>query len=149
LEKLVPVFSLWPNALKALASLGIDGTVRQLGIEEGSGGIRSWRGRLLFQLDLQELRRKLGGQGACQALEDAAVLTHCFENTNDPVAALRNYQSRRIRRANGFVRASRIVGRMFQLEGDLACRARDRLLESALYRRLQLNGLRRLADFTP
>jgi 2-polyprenyl-6-methoxyphenol hydroxylase-like FAD-dependent oxidoreductase len=52
--------SLWPNALKALASLGIDGTVRQLGIEEGSGGIRSWRGRLLFQLDLQELRRKLG-----------------------------------------------------------------------------------------
>jgi 2-polyprenyl-6-methoxyphenol hydroxylase-like FAD-dependent oxidoreductase len=51
--------SLWPNALKALASLGIDGTVRQLGIEEGSGGIRSWRGRLLFQLDLQELRRKL------------------------------------------------------------------------------------------
>ena len=52
--------SLWPNALKALASLGIDGAVRPLAIEEGSGGIRSWRGRLLFQLDLQELRRTLG-----------------------------------------------------------------------------------------
>jgi 2-polyprenyl-6-methoxyphenol hydroxylase-like FAD-dependent oxidoreductase len=52
--------SLWPNALKALASLGIDGPVRRLAIEEGSGGIRSWRGRLLFQLDLQELRRELG-----------------------------------------------------------------------------------------
>ena len=336
--------SLWPNALKALASLGIDGAVRPLAIEEGSGGIRSWRGRLLFQLDLQELRRTLGdltvilhraellstlrelaaaadirlgarcigfeqneqrvkallsdgtsiegdlllgadglhsvvraqlfgankpryagyaawrgvtqfehnrilpgislghgsqfgqvplkhakvywfatqnlpqgsnrsctnykddllatfrrwhtpvlelieateekviirteiydrpplerwgeqrvtllgdaahpmtpdlGQGACQALEDAAVLTRCLEKPNDPVSALRKYESRRIRRANSFVLASRSVGRMFQLQGDLACRARDRFLRSPFYHRLQLNGLRRLADFTP
>jgi 2-polyprenyl-6-methoxyphenol hydroxylase-like FAD-dependent oxidoreductase len=60
LEEVGSGISLWPNALKALASLGIDGAVRRLAIEEGSGGIRSWRGRLLFQLDLQELRRKLG-----------------------------------------------------------------------------------------
>jgi 2-polyprenyl-6-methoxyphenol hydroxylase-like FAD-dependent oxidoreductase len=337
--------SLWPNALKALASLGIDGAVRRLAMQEGSGAIRCWRGRLLFQLDLQELRRALGdftvilhraellstlrelaastdirlgarcisfeqndhlvkallsdgtsvegdlllgadglhsvvraqlfgankpryagyvawrsvtqfehhrilpgislgrgsqfgqaplkhadrvywfatqnlpqgsdrsrtnckddllatfrgwhkpipelieataesvivesmiydrpplkrwseqrvtllgdaahpmtpdlGQGACQALEDAAVLTRCLEQANDPVSALRAYESRRLRRANSFVLASRLVGRLFQLEGDLACRARDRFLESALYRRLQLNGLRRLADFAP
>ena len=89
------------------------------------------------------------GQGACQALEDAAVLTRCLENANDPVSALRKYESRRIRRANSFVLASRLVGRMFQLEGDLACRARNRFLRSPLYYRLQLNGLRRLADFTP
>jgi 2-polyprenyl-6-methoxyphenol hydroxylase-like FAD-dependent oxidoreductase len=89
------------------------------------------------------------GQGACQALEDAAVLTRCLENTNDPVVALRNYESRRIRRATSFVRASRIVGRMFQLEDDLACRARDRFLKSALYHRLQRNGLHRLAEFAP
>ena len=37
---------------------------------------------------------------------------------------------------------------MFKLEGDLACRARDRVLESALYRRLKLNALR-LAEFAP
>jgi 2-polyprenyl-6-methoxyphenol hydroxylase-like FAD-dependent oxidoreductase len=337
--------SLWPNALKALASLGIDGAVRRFAMEESSGAIRCWRGRLLFQLDLQELRRALGdftvilhraellstlrelaaatdirlgarcisfeqndhlvkallsdgtsvegdlllgadglhsvvraqlfgankpryagyvawrsvthfehnrilpgislgrgsqfgqaplkqagrvywfatqnlpqgsdrsrtnckddllatfrgwhkpipelieataesgivesmiydrpplkrwseqrvtllgdaahpmtpdlGQGACQALEDAAVLTRCLEQASDPVSALRKYESRRLRRANGFVLASRLVGRLFQLEGDLACRARDRFLESALYRRLQLNGLRRLADFAP
>ncbi len=339
LGELVSGISLWPNALKALANLGIDDAVRRLAIEEGSGGIRSWRGRLLFQLDLQELRRELGdvivilhraellsmlrelaaaayirsgarcigfeqnerqvkallsdgssvegdfllgadglhsvvraqlfgatkrryagyiawrgvtqfehqrispgislgrgsqfgqvllkqanrvywfatqnlphgsnrsrtdrkhhllatfrqwhkpipelieatdesvivrteiydrpplkrwshqrvtllgdaahpmtpdlGQGACQALEDAAILTRCLENTNDPISALRNYESRRIRRANSFVRASQIVGRMFQLDGNLACRARDRFLESTLYHRLQLNGLRR------
>ena len=89
------------------------------------------------------------GQGACQALEDAAVLTRCLEQANDPVSALRKYESRRLWRANSFVLASRLVGRLFQLEGDLACRARDRFLESALYRRLQLNGLRRLADFAP
>jgi 2-polyprenyl-6-methoxyphenol hydroxylase-like FAD-dependent oxidoreductase len=72
-----------------------------------------------------------------------------LENTNDPISALRNYESRRIRRANSFVRASQIVGRMFQLDGDLACRARDRFLESTLYHRLQLNGLRRLAEVAP
>jgi hypothetical protein len=33
---------------------------RRFAIEEGSGGIRLWRCRLLFQLDLQELRRELG-----------------------------------------------------------------------------------------
>jgi 2-polyprenyl-6-methoxyphenol hydroxylase-like FAD-dependent oxidoreductase len=65
------------------------------------------------------------GQGARQALEDAAVLTRCLEKTNGSVSALRNYESRRIRRGNSFVRASPIVGRMFQPEGDLACRARD------------------------
>jgi 2-polyprenyl-6-methoxyphenol hydroxylase-like FAD-dependent oxidoreductase len=72
------------------------------------------------------------GQGASRALKDAAILTRCFEEASDPVSALRNYESRRIRRGNSFVRASRICGRMFQLEGDLACRARDRVLESAL-----------------
>ena len=59
MPKWVQVFR-WPNALKALTSLRIDGAVRRLAIEEGSGGIRAWGGRLLFQLDLQELRRTLG-----------------------------------------------------------------------------------------
>jgi 2-polyprenyl-6-methoxyphenol hydroxylase-like FAD-dependent oxidoreductase len=53
------------------------------------------------------------GQGACQALEDAAVLTRCLEQANDPVSALRKYESRRLRRANSFVLASRLVGRLF------------------------------------
>jgi 2-polyprenyl-6-methoxyphenol hydroxylase-like FAD-dependent oxidoreductase len=62
--------SLWPNALKALASLGMDGAVRRLTIEEGNGAIRSWRGTLLFPLDLQELRRELG---------DVTVILHRAE----------------------------------------------------------------------
>jgi 2-polyprenyl-6-methoxyphenol hydroxylase-like FAD-dependent oxidoreductase len=56
-------------------------------------------------------------QGACQAFEDAAVLTRCLEEASDPVSALRNYENRRIRRANSFVRASRIFGRMFSVGG--------------------------------
>jgi 2-polyprenyl-6-methoxyphenol hydroxylase-like FAD-dependent oxidoreductase len=57
------------------------------------------------------------GQAGCQALEDAAVLTRCLEKPNDPVSALRKYESRRIRRPNSFVLVSRLVGRMFQLIG--------------------------------
>jgi 2-polyprenyl-6-methoxyphenol hydroxylase-like FAD-dependent oxidoreductase len=62
--------SLWSNALKALDALGIAGAVRRRALEEGGGGIRSWRGRLLFQLDLQELRRQLG---------DVTVILHRAE----------------------------------------------------------------------
>ena len=48
------------------------------------------------------------GQGACQAIEDAAALVRCLEaNAADDVeAALRDYERHRSRRAASFVRAS-------------------------------------------
>ncbi|MBB5801384.1 2-polyprenyl-6-methoxyphenol hydroxylase-like FAD-dependent oxidoreductase [Saccharothrix ecbatanensis] len=47
------------------------------------------------------------GQGACIAIEDAAVLTRRLESINDPVAALRQFELDRFRRVRRVVGISR------------------------------------------
>jgi 2-polyprenyl-6-methoxyphenol hydroxylase-like FAD-dependent oxidoreductase len=68
------------------------------------------------------------GQGACQALEDAAALAGRLAGAADPASALRVYEDRRAPRTARLVRQSRLLGRVGQLDGALACRARDVLL---------------------
>ncbi|MGB8946083.1 MAG: FAD-dependent monooxygenase, partial [Streptomyces sp.] len=52
--------SLWPNALRALAALGLADTVRALGAVEAAGGVRDRRGRWLTRTDNAELTRRFG-----------------------------------------------------------------------------------------
>ena len=49
------------------------------------------------------------GQGACQALEDAAALARIVTPDRDVVDALSEYEAARSRRANRFVRQSRLL----------------------------------------
>ena len=68
------------------------------------------------------------GQGACQAVEDAVVLTRCLHEGGAIADALRRYERLRSGRAAMVVRRSRRVGRVGQLENPLLCRLRDRAL---------------------
>ncbi|MFI0350717.1 FAD-dependent monooxygenase [Actinomadura sp. 9N407] len=52
--------SLWPNALRALAALGLDGRVRELGAVEAGGGVRDRTGRWLARADNAEIERRFG-----------------------------------------------------------------------------------------
>lgn len=52
--------SLWPNALRALAALGLADTVQELGAVETGGGVRDRRGRWLSRADNAELSRRFG-----------------------------------------------------------------------------------------
>jgi 2-polyprenyl-6-methoxyphenol hydroxylase-like FAD-dependent oxidoreductase len=52
--------SLWPNALRALAALGVEERVRALGAVESAGGVRDRRGRWLSRLDNAEIARRHG-----------------------------------------------------------------------------------------
>ena len=45
--------------------------------------------------------RSCVGEGACQALEDPAVLAHCLGETSPIEAALRRYEDLRLPRATG------------------------------------------------
>lgn len=68
------------------------------------------------------------GQGACQALEDAAALTLCFSpphGLGDPEAALRAYERFRIPRARWFVERSWRFGRLGQRSNRVVCALRD------------------------
>lgn len=60
------------------------------------------------------------GQGAGQAIEDAAVLADCLRANGDLTAALRVYEARRKRHVRGIARQSRILGRALVLENPVA-----------------------------
>jgi 2-polyprenyl-6-methoxyphenol hydroxylase-like FAD-dependent oxidoreductase len=65
------------------------------------------------------------GQGACQALEDAVVLSSCFCRTNTIPQALHQYEQERIRRTGAIVTQSARTGKVAQWEHPLACRIRN------------------------
>jgi len=70
------------------------------------------------------------GQGACQALEDAAVLARCLGETGEIGPALQRYERQRIQRANNLVRQSRRLGQIGQWENPLAVWLREILMRS-------------------
>lgn len=67
------------------------------------------------------------GQGACQAIEDAAALVRCLDSGDDVETALRSYERRRSRRVAAFVRASR---RSWDLRSRAPAGPRDALLRA-------------------
>lgn len=66
------------------------------------------------------------GQGACQAIEDAAALADALkESPADPAAALRRYEERRIKRTAAIVQRSRRMASLMQSESPALCALRD------------------------
>jgi 2-polyprenyl-6-methoxyphenol hydroxylase-like FAD-dependent oxidoreductase len=65
------------------------------------------------------------GQGGCQAIEDAVVLARAFTRHDDVLAAFREYESARVRRANEVVRRSRTLGAVGQWSGSVSRFLRD------------------------
>ncbi len=80
------------------------------------------------------------GQGACQAIEDAAELAGCLRDGGDVARALRLYAERRRGRTAEVARRSRLLGRVVQLENPLLCAARNAAVR-AMPVRLQLRQL--------
>ena len=68
------------------------------------------------------------GQGACQALEDAVVISRALHAAPDITTAWQLYERTRRRRAAFVTLASRRIGAMGQLENPVAIAARDTLV---------------------
>ena len=68
------------------------------------------------------------GQGACQAIEDAAALGDAVGPGSDATVALRAYGARRAVDAAAVVRRSHRAARLAHLRQPLAVVARDALL---------------------
>jgi 2-polyprenyl-6-methoxyphenol hydroxylase-like FAD-dependent oxidoreductase len=98
--------------------------------------IKSWgRGRVTLLGDAAHPTTPNLGQGACQAIEDAVTLAHCFARSSSPEASLRAYEDMRIRRTTTITNQSLRVGISGQLQNPLACTLRDaivRLTPSAI-----------------
>jgi 2-polyprenyl-6-methoxyphenol hydroxylase-like FAD-dependent oxidoreductase len=80
------------------------------------------------------------GQGACQAIEDAAALAECVREGQDVEVALRLYEGRRRGRTALISRRSRLMSRVAQLENPLLCRLRNAAV-GRMPLRLQLRQL--------
>lgn len=110
---------------------------------------KTWgRGRITLLGDAAHPMKPNIGQGAAQALEDAVVLGACLAGASDAEAGLREYERRRIRRANSIVRTSRQAGQAAEVRSALGARVRDAFFK-ALPDRVALAKQRRIMDFRP
>ena len=110
---------------------------------------RTWgRGRVTLLGDAAHPMKPNIGQGAAQALEDAVVLGLSVAGRRDPEEILREYERRRVRRANAAVRASRRTGRTAEVRSPTAARLRDSVMKM-LPDSLPVAQLRRMYEFQP
>lgn len=65
------------------------------------------------------------GQGACMAIEDAAVLSNCIASTKDVEKAFLNYEEKRIVRTTSIVNRSWQMGKIAQLANPLLIALRN------------------------
>lgn len=92
--------------------------------------LRRWgKGRVTLLGDAAHLTTPNLGQGACLAMEDAAVLARCLAENEDAPNMLREYESSRRARAAFIIRESRRAGQLGQLEGRLAVALRAFVLK--------------------
>jgi 2-polyprenyl-6-methoxyphenol hydroxylase-like FAD-dependent oxidoreductase len=92
---------------------------------------KSWgRGRVTLLGDAAHPMTPNLGQGAAQALEDAVVLADVLRDNDDPIAALRAYETARIPRTTMIVKRSFQFGRVAQLKSPLACHIRDAVMKA-------------------
>jgi 2-polyprenyl-6-methoxyphenol hydroxylase-like FAD-dependent oxidoreductase len=89
--------------------------------------LRQWgEGRVTLLGDAAHPMMPNMGQGACSAIEDAAVLAQALGETEDVERALREYEARRVDRTAWLQRTSWLFGVMGQWENPLAVWLRNR-----------------------
>jgi 2-polyprenyl-6-methoxyphenol hydroxylase-like FAD-dependent oxidoreductase len=121
-------FGVWHDPVPEL----IDATLEQAIVRSGlydRPPLRCWSaGRVGLLGDAAHPMLASIGQGACQAIEDAAALGDAVGAGSDATGALQAYGARRARHAAAVVRRSRRVARLAHLRHPLAVAARDAFL---------------------
>jgi 2-polyprenyl-6-methoxyphenol hydroxylase-like FAD-dependent oxidoreductase len=128
-QELLGAFQDWSSPIPEL----IEGTEREAILKHeivDRPPLRRWgKGRITLLGDAAHLTTPNLGQGACLAIEDAAVLARCLAKDEDTPKMLRQYESLRHARAAFIVRESRWIGQLGQLENRLAVALRTLVLK--------------------
>lgn len=122
---LLEMFSGWHEPVEELIESTSESDIRRDDVYDRDPVKRWGDGRVTLLGDAAHPMTPNLGQGACQAIEDAAVLADCLREKTGIAAALSFYEARRTVRTSAIVRLSRRMGRVGQLEHPLLCRLRD------------------------
>jgi 2-polyprenyl-6-methoxyphenol hydroxylase-like FAD-dependent oxidoreductase len=126
---LLALFGQWHPSIKALLTATPEHAILRNDIYDLKP-LKHWSmGHVTLLGDAAHLMTPNLGQGACQALEDAVVLTACFCRTNTIPEALQQYEQERIPRTSAIVTQSARTGKIAQWEHPLACRIRNQLIK--------------------
>lgn len=85
-------------------------------------------GRVLLTGDAAHATTPNMGQGACQAIEDAATLGQCIAKGSDMFEAFLEFEKRRLKRTRWITNTSWRLGKMAQLENPLLASLRNQAL---------------------
>ena len=85
-------------------------------------------GRIVLTGDAAHATTPNMGQGACMAIEDAAVLSNCLDQFELPQEAFRRFEQKRIKRTTKIVNTSRRIGTIAQWENPLLTKIRNAMV---------------------
>jgi len=123
-------FAGWAREVTELIEATSQDAILKHDIEDRPVLRRFGRGRATLLGDAAHLTTPNLGQGACLAIEDAVVLAGVLKGCADVERALREYESKRYKRARFVVTESRRIGWMGQFEGRLTAALRDVMLRA-------------------
>lgn len=130
LETLQNLFDGWLPLVRETIAATVEGQVLKTDLFDRAPS-RTWgRGRITLLGDAAHPMTPHMGQGGAQALEDAVVFGRCVSESTNVETALRRYEGTRAKRANMFVRQSRVANDLAKLDNALACRIRDACMRS-------------------
>jgi 2-polyprenyl-6-methoxyphenol hydroxylase-like FAD-dependent oxidoreductase len=123
----------WPNAVKVLRKLSLDERLAVISLTNIDGAIRRGNGNY--------------GHPSSQTTHSTfwsaqlATTTSCLSTQLEVAAALKTYETRRIKRTTPIVLSSRRIGAFAQVENALVCTLRDTAVrltpDSVTYRSLE------------
>lgn len=136
----------WPEPIEAMIESTDEHAIMRVDIVDRDP-IDHWgKGRITLLGDAAHPMTPNLAQGAGQAIEDGIALANALRSTPDPVAALRAYEQRRVKRANHMLTTSRMVGRVSLLSSPVTRTVRDQVVLRTIYRTYE--GKRARQDLT-
>ena len=131
-QRLLDTFGRWAGPVPDLIRAAAPGSISRSRIYDRDPAQPWGSGRVTLLGDAIHPMTFNVGQGACQAVEDAAVLSRRLQAQDDPVVGLRQYESERHPRTRGLTLRARRIGDLGRLAAPAACAVRGVLLRPLL-----------------
>ena len=127
-EKLLRIFSPFGDLPKRIIEATPDGNIIRSDISDLAPIAQWWKGRVVLLGDASHATTPNLGQGGCQAVEDAYVLSLCLRQYSNFETALEKFQAMRFEKANYVVSMSWQFGKMTNLGNPIARWLRNNLM---------------------